>query len=207
VSWRAFDDLADRYDLWYRRNPATYWNEVRAVKALGLAGVGVEIGVGTGRFAAPLGIPLGIDMSTRMLRAAASRGINVVRASAESLPIRNSLLDYALFVVTLCFLEDPIAALEEARASLRPGGHVAACIVPRDSPWGVHYASSSSPFYSAAKFYSVDELLSMMRRAGLEPDAISSTLRYGPLDPPSAEEPVDGPGGGFVCVRSESTAP
>ena len=202
VSWRVFDDLSARYDAWYERNAIIYEDELEAVRALGLRGLGVEVGVGTGRFAAPLGVPLGIDASERMLRAAALRGVEPVRALAEELPLRGSSVDYVLFVVTLCFLDDPLAALREAARVARPGGSIAACVVPRDSPWGIYYMSRGGPFYSAAKFYTVDEVSSMMRSAGLVPSRISSTLSRGPLDPPAKEQPGGDPRAGFVCLSS-----
>ncbi|MGC8555534.1 MAG: class I SAM-dependent methyltransferase [Conexivisphaera sp.] len=202
MSWRAFDGLVERYDSWYARNSVTYENELEAIGALGLRGLGAEIGVGTGRFASRLGTPIGIDMSEGMLRAAASRGLEAVLAPAESLPLRDSSIDYALFVVTLCFLDDPVGAMAEARRALRPRGSLAACIVPADSPWGVHYRSLGGPFYSIARFYTAEEVLSMMRAAGLEPEGISSTLTYGPLDRPVRERPSTDPRAGFVCIRS-----
>ncbi len=202
MSWAEFDARADRYDSWYERNAIIYENELEAVRALGLRGRGVEVGVGTGRFAAPLGVEFGIDMSESMLRLAASRGLDVARADASLLPVRGSSLDYALFVVTLCFLDDPTSALREARLALRPGGFVVACIVPRDSAWGEYYMRRGGPFYSVARFYTTDEVLSMMRSVGLRPGAISSTLSFSPLDPPRREPPGSDPRWGFVCVRS-----
>lgn len=203
MSWRIFDGLGARYDSWYERNALTYENEISAVGALGLRGIGVEIGVGTGRFAVPLGLPLGIDASEHMLRSALSRGVDAVRAMAEDLPLRSSSMDYALFIVTLCFLEDPLVALREARRILREGGIVAACIVPRDSAWGAYYMSRGGTFYSSAKFYTVDEISSMMRSAGLSPARITSTLSHGPLDPPVREAPGADPRAGFVCISSQ----
>jgi SAM-dependent methyltransferase len=204
VSWRVFGDLVERYDSWYARNNITYENELDAVAALGLRGLGAEIGVGTGRFASKLGARIGIDLSEGMLRAAAGRGVEVLRAPAERLPLRASSLDYVLFVVTLCFLDDPAGALVEARRALRGGGVVAACIVPADSEWGRYYASKGGPFYRLARFYTTDELQSMMRSAGLDPDTISSTLSYGPLDAPHRERPSSNPRAGFVCIRSRA---
>ncbi|MGC9076010.1 MAG: class I SAM-dependent methyltransferase [Conexivisphaera sp.] len=202
MSWRIFDELDARYDSWYERNALIYENELSAVEALGLNGIGAEIGVGTGRFAAPLGIPLGMDASERMLRSALSRGVDAVRGMAEDLPLRSSSMDYVLFVVTLCFLEDPLAALREARRVLRKDGTVAACIVPRDSSWGAYYTSRGGRFYSSAKFYTTDELSSMLRSAGLSPVRVTSTLSRGPLDPPAKELPGADPRAGFVCISS-----
>ena len=66
-----FDDYYKKYDEWYDRNPFAYLSELKAVqKALPEAGKGLEIGVGTGRFAAPLGISIGVDSSEKMIEIA-----------------------------------------------------------------------------------------------------------------------------------------
>jgi SAM-dependent methyltransferase len=47
---------------------------------------GVEIGVGTGLFAVPLGILIGVEPSPRMAELARYRGIEVLENVAEELP-------------------------------------------------------------------------------------------------------------------------
>ncbi|MEA1890248.1 MAG: SAM-dependent methyltransferase, partial [Pseudomonadota bacterium] len=50
-----------RYDDWFVRHAAAYRSELLAVRALlPWHGLGLAIGVGTGRFAAPLGVQVGI---------------------------------------------------------------------------------------------------------------------------------------------------
>jgi tRNA G46 methylase TrmB len=58
---QAFEQHVDRYDEWFERNRAVYESELRPVASL-LPGAGtrIEIGVGTGRFAARLGIAVGV---------------------------------------------------------------------------------------------------------------------------------------------------
>ncbi|NOZ88447.1 MAG: class I SAM-dependent methyltransferase, partial [Crenarchaeota archaeon] len=161
----VFDELWSRYDSWYERNRILAENELEAVKALGLQGRGVEVGVGTGWFASRLGVEFGVDPSLGMLRLARLRGVEAVQGVGERLPLRSGSMDYVLLIVTLCFVDDPLAALREAARVARPGGAVAACIVPRDSSWGRFYQArrSSSPFYRVARFYTVDEVEQMMR--------------------------------------------
>ncbi len=51
-----FDKYNKKYDAWYDRNKFAYLSELEAIKrVLPEKGYGVEIGVGSGRFAAPLG--------------------------------------------------------------------------------------------------------------------------------------------------------
>jgi len=57
-----FDRYYKRYDNWYEKNKFAYLSELKTVrKVLPRKGKGLEIGVGTGRFAAALGISTGID--------------------------------------------------------------------------------------------------------------------------------------------------
>ena len=85
-----------------------------------LKGKGIEIGVGTGRFAAPLGIESGIEPS-KMAIIAKNRGINVINAFAEHLPIKNSVFDFVLMVTTVCFLDNIENAFQEVKRILKPG--------------------------------------------------------------------------------------
>ena len=84
-----------RYDDWFVRHAAAYQSELLAVRALlPWRGLGLAIGVGTGRFAAPLGVQIGIDPAHEVLDYAANRGILTVQAIAEALPFSHSSVDY-----------------------------------------------------------------------------------------------------------------
>jgi len=99
----VFETEAERYDAWFDRHSAAYQSELAAIRgALGLGrGVGLEIGVGTGRFAAPLGIVEGVEPAATMRRIAASRGVHAVAGVAEALPFGNDAFDFALMVTTV----------------------------------------------------------------------------------------------------------
>ena len=204
TAW-VFDRLWMRYDSWYERNRVLALNELRAVEALGLRGRGVEVGVGTGWFASRLGVEYGVDPSAQMLAVAKRRGVEAVQGVGERLPLRSSSLDYSLLIVTLCFVDNPLAVLEESARVVKPGGSVAACIVPRDSSWGRFYLERrrESPFYRVARFYTVDEVEEMMHRAGLQPRLYVSTLHREPWQEPQQEQPSLGDkSGGFVCIKA-----
>jgi len=102
-----FERYANRYEEWFIRNAFAYQSELQAIKVLmPLCGVGMEIGVGTGRFAAPLGIKIGIEPSEAMRKIASEKGIEVIDGVAEDLPFENERFDFALMVTTICFLDD-----------------------------------------------------------------------------------------------------
>lgn len=95
-----FKDYHRRYDDWFVSHAAAYHSELLAVRAqLPWQGLGLSIGVGTGRFAAPLGVRLGIDPAYEMLTYASKRGISVVQAVAEALPFVNHVFDYVFYAL------------------------------------------------------------------------------------------------------------
>lgn len=54
-----FEKYTNDYDAWFEEHPFVYQSELKAVSSLWpSSGRGIEIGVGTGRFAAPLGIKI-----------------------------------------------------------------------------------------------------------------------------------------------------
>lgn len=167
-------------------------------------GKGIEIGAGTGRFAAPLGIATGIEPSPAMAKLATKRGIEVVKAVAEKLPFKDNEFDFALMVTTICFLDDLDLAFGEVRRVLKPGGFFVIGFVDKNSPLGKFYQSrqSKSVFYKDATFYSVDDILSHLKKAAFADAAFRQTI-FRPLGEIEDAEPVkEGYGeGSFVVVR------
>jgi len=203
---RVFDLLSDRYDQWFERNRVIAENELKLLKSLNLKGLGLDIGIGTGRFASRLGVPIGIDPAKSMLIKAHRRGIEVVRAIGESLPFRDEAFDSVLLIATLCFVDNPDAVLMEAARVIKKNGLVVACIVPRDSSWGQHYMALGAqrhPFYSIAKLYTTHEVEEKMLKSGLKIVNRIATLSFNPLGEAKPEEPSDNiEGKGFVCIIS-----
>lgn len=210
-----FDRLADAYDAWYDRPPGNviFPLEVACLRSLldGLPRPRLEVGVGTGRFAAALGIEFGVDPAWRPLLAARRRGVSVVRAAGERLPFRDGAFGAVLLVVTLCFVDDPLAVLSECRRVLRRDGAVVIGLVFGDSPWGERYrtlATSGHPFYSSARFLTRAELRELLDRAELMPVQYASTLRQPPSDAVVVEPvwPDDLPDAGFSAWKAVQRA-
>ena len=62
---------------------------------------------------------------------------------------------------------------------LRKDGYVIVGLVPNDSPWGEIYACKGAeghPFYSAAKFYTLWQVIKLAERAGFYLDRATSCL-------------------------------
>jgi len=175
----AFEAHAPRYEAWFARHEAAYLSELLAVRAfLPWSGRGLEIGVGSARFAAPLGVQVGVDPSPAMLDLAAARGVEVVAGTAEHLPFPPASFDYALVVTTLCFVDSPEQMLAEAHRVLKPNGSLVIGFVDRDSPLGRDYLAhqAESVFYREATFYSAAEVERLLGEAGFTIRAWGQTL-------------------------------
>jgi SAM-dependent methyltransferase len=146
-------------------------------------GRGLEIGVGSGRFAEPFGIDVGVDPSREMRRLARSRGITVFNAVAEKLPFAEDRFDFVLMVTTICFLDDIERSFQEARRVLRKHGSFIIGFVDRDSPLGRMYQQRKEEnlFYREATFYGCEEVIALLKRSGFEPPRVVQTV-FGRLE-------------------------
>ena len=199
-----FEAHPGHYDDWFDRNEAAYESELRVLQELlPNDGEGLEIGVGTGRFAASLGLEYGVDPSPEMRKRARKRGIVVKSGVAEDLPYPNGRFDKALMTTTLCYLDDPKSAFAEAFRVLRPGGAFIVGFIDRDHPLAQRYAHSDSAFYEDVSFHSGPEVIALLETAGFENIAVRQTLFTDDPDALEAPEPtLEGFGdGGFVAMR------
>ena len=199
-----FDEYYREYDLWYERNKLAYLSELEAVKiALPEEGRGLEVGVGTGRFASRLGIPYGIDPSFRMAKLAEDRGVRVIVARGEEMPFKDDEFDYALIAITLCFVRDPERVIRETRRVLRDGGRIIVAIIDRDSFLGRAYQVKKSKFYEEARFFSVDEVVNLLGESGFDDFSLLQTIFRFPHELEEVERVEVGYGrGGFVVISA-----
>jgi SAM-dependent methyltransferase len=205
---RPFDEHADAYDAWFEENRDLYEAELEAVRQLmpPPGGDWVEVGVGSGMFAAPLGVTLGVEPSAEMADRARRRGITVRPGVAEALPLPDAAFDLVLMVTTICFVDDVDASFREARRVLKPGGSLLVGFVDRESELGRRYERmrESSAFYRDAVFFSTGDVLARLDGAGFGETAAVQTLV------PGDEElaVTDGHGrGAFVVVRAVKREP
>lgn len=203
---RAFDENARAYDDWFETHKSLYASELEAIRTLiPEAGRGIEIGVGTGRFAGPLGIKVGIEPSPAMRAIARERGIDAINGVAEKLPVESETFDYALFVTTLCFLESLHQAFSEVFRILKPNGIVVIGFIEKESALGKLYQrrKADSQYYGEASFHTVAEVIRVLELTGFCELSFSQTL-FSEKDEAGGVQVVKaGYGeGSFVVVRA-----
>ncbi|WP_024789578.1 methyltransferase domain-containing protein [Lebetimonas sp. JH292] len=162
-----FDNLVRNYEEWFENHPKIYEEEIKTIKKLLHIGRGIEIGVGTGRFAAPLGIKFGIEPSRQMSEIAKKRGIEVINITAEEMDFEEEF-DFALIVTTICFVKDPLKTLQNTYKALKKGGFVIVAFVDLNSPLGRFYEKNKfkSKFYKEATFFTKDDIIDLLQKTG-----------------------------------------
>lgn len=199
-----FDEHYREYDAWYERNKHAYLSELEAIKkVLPKEGHGLEIGVGSGRFAAPLGITVGVDSSKKMVKLARKRGVYAFLCSGEHLSFRDATFDYVAIIFTLCFVRDPEKVIAESARVLKPGGKIIIGIVDKGSFLGAFYQKKGSIFYGHARFFSIKEVIKMLKAEGFNDFSYYQTIFDYPDRLSAVEKPLEGFGeGGFVVVSA-----
>ncbi|MBM3234878.1 class I SAM-dependent methyltransferase [Candidatus Poribacteria bacterium] len=214
-----FDQYASKYDDWFRseQGRALFPAELQAIQLLlnqliprhqQASFLSLEIGVGTGAFAEALEILFGIDPAFGALELAKKRGVKVAQARGETLPFRQGTFSCVLLITTLCFLENPIKVLKEAARVLKPDGGLIVSDIEPNSLWGQFYLEKKRAghlFYRHARFYSKNEIESMLQQVSLEVVGYSSAITQPPNETPTAEGAFEGivPNASFVCLLSK----
>jgi ubiquinone/menaquinone biosynthesis C-methylase UbiE len=127
-----------------------------------------DIGGGTGNYARALRDegwdPVVLDREPAMLARAAAKGLETIEADATSLPLPDESVDAAMLVSMLHHVEEPPAALAEARRILRPGGRLALMVFTREdvaAMWLTEYFPSTRA-WMVASHPTLAELLAML---------------------------------------------
>ncbi|MBN1850513.1 MAG: class I SAM-dependent methyltransferase [Deltaproteobacteria bacterium] len=197
-----FERYSDAYDEWFQKNAEKYEVELEVIRGLlpPYEVKGVEVGVGSGKFAGPLGITIGVEPSRKMALKSKKLGIHVVQGVSENLPFSAGEFDCVLMVTTICFVDDIIKTFDEAYRILRISGCIIVGFVDKESELGKHYSTKreQSKFYKAATFFSAEEVLEILKKAGFRIEKIRQTLIPGDLQ----NTILDGFGKGAFTVIS-----
>jgi ubiquinone/menaquinone biosynthesis C-methylase UbiE len=203
---QIFEEAAQEYDTWFDEHRFVYESEVLALKGLvAVRGIGLEIGVGTGRFAVPLGLKLGVEPAAAMAKLSLKRGIGVAQAVAETLPFKEGVFDLVSLITVVCFLSDPFLALTEAIRVIKPGGQLLIGMIDKESPLGRSYEQhkQESRFYLHARFQSVRRIKGWLERLACHQVEIRQTIFGDPEAITGLEPAIDGYGeGAFVAISA-----
>ena len=202
-----FEKFARQYEVWFEEHKYAYASELKAIrKVLPENQNSIEIGVGSGRFADPLGIKRGLEPSARMGKIAKKRGIKVDKGVCENLPYEDAQFGLALMVTTICFLDDVKKSFQEVGRILKPGGWFIIGFIDKNSTLGKFYLKhqNENVFYQAAKFYSIEEVIQFLDKTRFINLRFTQTI-FHQLEEIEKIEPVrDGYGtGSFVVVRAQ----
>jgi len=200
-----FNIYTDEYENWFKENELIFQSELLAVKQIIPNNKkGIEIGIGSGLFAEKLNIKFGIDPSERMLEFAKQRNIIVEKGIAENLPYDNNSFDFALFITSICFIDNPIKAIKETHRILKNDGEIIIGIIDKDSSLGqiLENNKNESKFYKYAKFFSIKEISELMEVGGFLITEIFQTLTNENIK--TVEQPTKGYGkGSFVVIKGK----
>jgi ubiquinone/menaquinone biosynthesis C-methylase UbiE len=206
----VFDERALEYDQWFDAHDPVYRAELAAIqKFVPQTDMGIEVGVGTGRFAVPLGIRFGIDPSRRMLKISQQRGLRVCQAIGERLPFRDGQFDLVLLVTVICFVDDVPTLLRELHRVLAFGGRLVIGFINRNSELGrlYEFGKEASAFYREARFYAVEDVTEWMKETGFHALQYCQTLFGSPSEfPTKGLEVRDGASeGAFIVLGAGKT--
>lgn len=210
---RAFDSLAWAYDSWFEEDGRLIFaSEVEALRqALPLLpSPWIEVGVGSGRFAQALGIDIGLDPSSGLLKIARNRGARLLLGRGEEAPFKDGSFGAIFFIATLCFIDSPNRILTEAARLLKSQGKVVLGLVLKESPWGQLYQrerETGHRFYRHATFYSYAEVEMLLMQTGFSIEKVASTLFQNPGKVNHIELPRQGfsADAGFAVILAGKT--
>lgn len=88
-----------------------------------------------------------------MLAYARERDLTVVQGFAEKLPYPDSSYDFAAFITSIRFVNDPALAVMEAYRILKSGGEVITAIIDRETDFWKFLESGKRILYTCRNTY------------------------------------------------------
>lgn len=198
-----FDSIALEYDQWFDDHKITFLSELNTIKQfLPAKGKGIEIGVGSGRFAMEVGIKEGVDPSPQMAEIAISRGIDVKIAHAEKLPYDHAIFDFAIMVAVDPFVRDIHKVYEEIYRILKPEGKLIIGTLHKDGAVAKKYMGmTDSEVYKNAQFHTIVETREQLTKSGFSGFKTFQSLFQ--IQPMQIETPIPGHDkGSFVAIEA-----
>lgn len=201
--YNPFDNICAEYDQWFDENKNIFQSELEAVRNfLPKQGNGIEIGVGTGRYAMELGIGHGIEPSANMAEYSKQRGIEVKIAKAEKLPYDDESFDYAIMVTVDPFVDDIVKVYHEIFRVIKTGGKLIVGTLHKEGAVAQKYMGMTLiDAYKNAHFHTISETIEQLEISGFSGFNTCQTL----FDMKQGEIEIPIPGhdkGSFVAVEA-----
>ena len=205
---QVFDQFYNEYEHWFSMNKYVFQSELKAVKkALTVKENAIEVGLGSGIFAAPLAIKEGIEPSESMRNLAKEKGLEPINGIAEDLPYADNSKNAVLMVTTICFVDDIYKSFREVHRVLKDDGLFVIGFVDKESPIGMLYLKEKdrSLFYKKATFFGTEELFEILKDTGFEIIDTFQTI-FGRLDEiVSKQKTLAGYGqGSFIVIKAQN---
>ncbi|GAA0892799.1 class I SAM-dependent methyltransferase [Fulvivirga kasyanovii] len=198
-----FDAIAQEYDRWFDDHKNTFLSDVEAIKFfLPNSGKGLDIGAGTGRFAAELGIQYGIEPSKNMAQIAKRRGIDISIGKAENMPYPDEAFDFAILIAVDHFILEPEKAYREIFRVLAKEGKLLVGTLHKDGEVAQKRMNMDDPGTNKnVCFRTVEETVKQLKKAGFSGFKTCQTLLT--VHPDKAEKPTPGHDkGSFVVIEA-----
>lgn len=208
IATLPFNDHVEEYEAWFEKYPFVFLSEVEAIRDLlptGKNKYGIEVALGTGRFAKELDIKEGIEPAMNMRALALRRGIDVLAGEVEHLPYQDMKYDFVLMTFCISYFENLQKAFKESFRVLKNGGTLIVGFIDKDSPIGKYYEERKpkSIFYKDTRFYSTKTIASELKKAGFKELDFSQTLFHALDDIKEFEVAKPGYGeGSFVLIKA-----
>lgn len=142
----------------------------------------VDIGGGTGNYSRALRDegwePLVVDRQPEMLARAAAKGLETLQADAQRLPLPDACADAAMLVSMLHHVEDPAAAIAEAKRILRPRGRLALMVFTREDVEDMWL----SDYFPSTRAWIVESHLPLAEHLAMLPGARPTGIVYRDLE-------------------------
>lgn len=174
-----FDKYSIDYEKWFEEHEYVYKSELKAVgHFIPKDKKGIEIGIGSCRFAIPFNIKVGVEPSIAMRNYSIKHGLKVYDGIAENLPLKDASYEFALMVTTICFIDDVRKAFLEINRILKSGGSFIIGFIDKTSLIGKKYErlKQNNKFYRFATFYSVDDVVNYLKETNFKNIRIIQTI-------------------------------
>jgi len=175
--WIAAADNLVGVESFFHRNRERVFT--RLIREYADKTVMLDVGCGTGLLLRRMKEDAtGLDINPwNVVKAKEYTGRQVVRADAEFLPFRSSVLDLVVCTETLEHLPNPVRALEEMNRALKQNGKIIGSVPHPHLGWRLRFLSSTHPHDEPFHHdYTRSQVSAMLRSSGFQVKRIFLSL-------------------------------